>query len=639
MSGTSPDIAMAQFKVLQRQVPLLYALLSVNALAVAYTHHGQAPDWMTIGVSGVLVSVSLVRLVVWVLRRHREATAAEALSNLRRTTILSVVLAVAYISWSLSLNAYGGPYEHAHVAIFIAITVIGCIFCLMQLPQAALAVAIVVTVPYLVFYLRLNNPVFSAIALNMFLVTLVMVQVLLNSYRSFIQVIVSRGETERLSRENLRLAHTDVLTGLPNRRHFFLDLEESLDRARRTARPLAVGLVDLDRFKPVNDTYGHVVGDRLLEEVSRRFDALSASGCVMARLGGDEFGFFIDCDEEEAHRIAASLCDTLARPFQIEGITLSIGGSCGVAVYPDGGLTTHELFDHADYALYKSKSACRGSATFYSADHETKILSDRAVEAALRAADLEAEMEIHLQPIVHEPSGRVAAVEALARWNHPRLGPVEPDLFVAIAERSGLIHDLTLILLAKALRTLTELPGGMPLCFNLCAQDITNPQTVIAILALVRRTAVDPSRLTFELTETALLRDVDVANRSIRLFRSVGIGIALDDFGTGSSSLSQLHRLPIDTLKIDRSFVKVGAGQPVQTILASIRALGAAMTLDCIVEGVETGEQLAILRAIGFERFQGDHFAAPMTPDALLLWLAERNRALATTATGEAEVG
>lgn len=621
----SQDMLLAQFKELRRQIPMLYALLSVNALAVAYTHVGYAPNWMTIYVPGALISVSLYRMFAWWFSaEYRNADAERAKILLQRTILLADALAAAFVSWALMLNSYGDAYEHAHVAIFIAITVIGCIFCLMKLPQAALSVTVIVTVPYLLYYGVGQNTVFVAIALNILLVTLVMVRILMNSFRSFTQLILSRSETERLGRENLRLAHTDALTGLPNRRYFFLELSERLGAAQLKGSPLAIGILDLDRFKPVNDTFGHVVGDRLLEQVGQRLGALSGADVVLSRLGGDEFGFFVELSEKDARALGQSFCDCLSEPFQINGLTIAIGGSCGVAVFPDGGSTPHELFDHADYALYDSKSAGRGTTTLYSAAHETRIQSDRAIEAALRTAHFETEMEVHLQPIVRGPDARVIGVEALARWTHPVLGNVRPDLFIVIAERAGLIHDLTLVLLRKALSALEKLPATLDLSFNLSAHNVTSPRTALAIVALVRNAPIDPARLTLELTETAVMRDFEVARRSIQMFRAMGARVALDDFGTGYSSLSHLHRLPIDRIKIDRSFVRDCANPTGFSILASILALCASMNLECVVEGVEDAEQLAVLNTLGCDCFQGYLFAKPMPPQALTAWLAER---------------
>ncbi|WP_176556235.1 putative bifunctional diguanylate cyclase/phosphodiesterase [Rubellimicrobium rubrum] len=617
LRSVDPDLAVAQYRQVQRQIPMLYALLSVNAVAVAYTHLGVAPGWMTIWVPAVLVTVSLVRLVTWTRRPQHVADAGQALHMLRRTTVLGSVLAIAYIAWSLALNGYGNDREHAHVAIFIAVTVIGCIFCLMHLPQAALAITTIVTVSFLVYYLSSGDRIYTAIGLNILLVTLVMIRVLLNSFRGFDQLIRTQGETTRLNRDVTLLAHTDMLTGLPNRRLFFSELDEEVATCRTQGRELALGLIDLDRFKAANDTFGHLLGDQLLEAVGQRLRDVFNSDCLVARLGGDEFGFLLESDGAAACDLGVRACDALSRPFRLGDITVSIGASCGIATTRDVSGTAMSLYDAADYALYNAKSEHRGVSVLYSAKHERRIRSERAVEAALQAADLDAEMDVHFQPIVHVERGTVLAAEALARWTSPQIGQVRPDVFIALAERAGIIHRITLMLLEKALASLERLPSGILLSFNLSAHDLASEEAVTGLAAVIQRSGVEPSRLVFELTETAVLRDFPAAEHGMRRLRALGARIALDDFGTGQSGLSYLHRLPIDKVKIDRSFVS-GASEPSgRELLSAVVALCRSLRLECIAEGVEDQQQLRHLREIGCDAFQGYLFAKPMPAEEL----------------------
>ncbi|WP_083591334.1 EAL domain-containing protein [Aurantimonas sp. 22II-16-19i] len=628
------DLVMAQFEELRRQVPLLYALLAVNAVALAYTHFGYAPNWMTILVPATLVIASLARLVVWIVRRRKRWDADHARRELRKTHILAAILAAAYVAWALSLNAYGGADEHAHVAIFIAVTVIGCILCLASFPQAALSVTFIVTIPYLAYYLSVGNVVYTAVGLNMSLVTAVMVQVMLNNFSGFRQLVISKGVTDRLSRENLRMAHTDALTALPNRRNFFEALRAGFARAREDGSPLAVGIIDLDHFKAVNDSYGHLLGDRLLEAVAERLRQFSGPDLTMARLGGDEFAFVIEGGETIACSLAGDACASLAEPFEIGNLCLVIGASCGVALLTEDVVDAHDMFDRADYVLYSSKVSNRGHVTVYSPAHARKIHTTRQLEMAMSSADLEAEMSICLQPIVNTVTGEATAVEALARWHSPILGHVPPDSFIAVAERSGQMHDLTLLLLRKALTLVDRLPETMRLSFNLSAHDITSAPTMISLVALVRSSGVDPARLIFEVTETAVIRDFKTAEASIRLLRSLGSHIALDDFGTGYSSLSYLHRLPIDRVKIDRSFMPGYETEAGRNLLGSILALCLSMKLNCIAEGVEEAAQVTTLRDLGYVNFQGYFYARPMTIDALEVWLTERDTAPVRPADG-----
>lgn len=643
LSGQQPEILQAQFRELRRQVPLLYALLVVNAGAVSFTHYGLAPDYLTIWLLLPLFLICTVRAIVWLRRPGDAVTPEEALYQLRKTLFLSGVLALAYVAWSLALDSYGGPLERGHVALFIAITVVGCIFCLINLPQAALLVMALVTGPYIAYYSRLDLTVFHAISMNIFLVSLVLIQVLFNGHKAFTKVIQSQRalaqkqqETERLSEENAILAHTDALTGLPNRRHFFATLQKRIQEAAATHGSFAVGVLDLDRFKPVNDTYGHHFGDLLLAEAGDRLKGLASSGTrfQISRLGGDEFGMIIEAPANELEALGQSICDIIATPYEIEGIFVRIGCSCGLAVFPDAGRTVHELFDRSDYALYNSKTGRRGQATLYSVEHERQIRSDRAIESALQGADLEEEFEVYLQPILDLQQGGVTGFEALARWNSPLLGQVSPDQFIPQAERSGLMRRLTITLFAKALAAMSQLPAHLSLSFNLSAHDITSKETVLTLLTLLGRSRIQPGRLMFEITETAVMRSYEGAEQSMRLLRQTGARLALDDFGTGYSSLGYLHRLPIDRVKIDKSFVS-GIDDPSgHGIVSSIIALCRSMSLDCVVEGIETDAQRDRLKSLGCRYIQGYLIARPMPAKDAAAWLEHTDYHQSAAAAG-----
>jgi diguanylate cyclase (GGDEF)-like protein len=628
--SSDPGIVIAQYGELKRQIPLLYALLILNASAVSYTHYEFAPKFLTLGSTGLLILISAFRIASWTFFSESSATvtADRAREMLRRTTLTSAPICVVFISWALILDRYGGPFEHAHVAVFIAITVIGCIFCLVHLPQAALLVNVTVTVPYLIYYLVRGNPVFVAMALNIALVTGVMMRVLLNSFAGFTKLIRSQAslaaqqaEAQRLGEDNARLALTDVLTGLPNRRFFFARLDALLRERKASGERFAVGVLDLDRFKLINDAYGHVVGDRLLVDVARRLADLSDSNIIIARLGGDEFGLLLTDDIDQARARGQHICDLLSRPFEIDDHQLSFGCSGGLAIFPDAGTTANELFDRSDYALYNMKSTRRGGCALFSADHETRIRSERAMEAALQAADLEAELHVEFQPILCLDTMKVLSVEALGRWINPTVGSVEPSRFIITAERIGLMHPITIALFRKALAGFDAIPVSIGLSFNLSAHDIVSPETIDMLVETIEQAGVDPARVTFELTETALMRDFDAAVIGINRLRGLGIAIALDDFGMGYSSLSYLNRLPLDKVKVDRSFISDMDEDSGRKIIAAILGLCGTLELDCIIEGVESDMQLQQVRSLGYRMAQGYLFARPMTLPALLIWL------------------
>ncbi len=618
-------IAQAQYDELKSQIPSLYALLMVNAIAVSYTHYDVAPAYLTVGILSAMLLVTGLRMVAWIRVRNKVLSPGEAIKKMRRIVVFGCLIAVVYISWSLSLDAYGGPAERGHVALFIAITVIGCIFCLMHLPQAALMVLIIVTLPFLYYYIGQRQDVYIAMAMNIFLVCIVITRVLLNGYQGFCKLIRSQAalaakqrETERLNEENERLAQTDALTGLPNRRYFFNKLEKLIDEVKDTDKVFAVGVVDLDRFKPINDTYGHQLGDHLLKEVGSRLETLSQPHIDICRLGGDEFGFLYRGNLEDAAQTGRTICKAISEPCRIGDLQMTVGASCGIAFYPEAGTTAHTLFDRSDYALYNSKTTTRGRTTVYSAEHEARIRSERAIEIALQGADLDSEFQVHFQPIVSLPEHTIVGFEALARWHSPTLDKVTPDKFIPIAERTGLIHRLTLALFEKALGQIMSLPGELCLSFNLSAQDITSAETVDALLEIIRKHGTNPRQITFEITETSVIGSYETAESCLKTLRKAGVNLALDDFGTGYSSLGYLHRLPIDSVKIDRSFVADLHDPVAKGVVTSIIGLCRSMEILCVVEGVEEQHQLDVLNALHCRLAQGYHFAAPMPFDEIL---------------------
>lgn len=614
------QIVIRQLAELQPQIISLYALILVNAFALAFTHYSLAPVWLTLGAPGVLLPICIARGIHWCRLRPDETSHADAVRHLRRTSVVTVLLSIGFVSWGLALDEYGGPYHQAHVVVFIAITVIACIFCLSHLPTAAfLATAIVMGV-FIPYYLMSGNTVFVAIALNVLFVTIVMVRIIVKSFVNFLQLYDAQTEAQRLVDENKRLAMTDSLTSLPNRRYFFEQLNKLLKTSADGQHGFALAIFDLDHFKPINDSYGHTAGDRVLVEAGRRFASLATEDIIVTRLGGDEFGLLVRYSgaASEVLTLCNGICETLHIPVPLGDTQVVPGCSGGLVVYPTGGHTADELFDRADYALYHSKASQRGRTTIFSQEHEDAIRAERAIETNLQNADLAKEMEVVFQPILDTAFNTISLVEGLARWNSPTLGRVSPDRFIAAAERCGMIHTLTIMLLRKALADAVHLPLTVGLSFNLSSHDLVSPSTIMSIIASVRQSNFDPRRLTLELTETALMRDFEAARGSIAALRAIGIKIALDDFGTGYSSLSYVHRLHLDKIKIDRSFLADIDTEIGYNVVNTIVDLCRNLHIDCIAEGIETKEQLSTMRSHGCRYVQGYLVGKPM-PFGMLL--------------------
>ncbi|MDZ7603154.1 MAG: EAL domain-containing protein [Hoeflea sp.] len=613
MSDGNPDLLKAQFGVFSSQVPLMYSIVLINAWALAMNFVTVAPAWLAIHVPIGFTLICGVRLLSWWRARHTAPTPEAARKALRQTNLFAFVLSVMLTGWALALFPYGNAYLQGNIAFFIGITGLGVIICLQQLPSAAFIAAIAINAGFVTWFSLTGVAAFAGMAVNLALVSIALLMVVTVQFRYFAGAVSARRKLETVSQENLRLANLDSLTGLPNRRQFFAHLDEMF--AANGERRLAVGILDLDGFKPVNDLYGHKVGDSLLVEVGKRLAALTEDNTHIARLGGDEFALTVaDCPgNEDLLALGERICAALRDPFVLAEANVQISGSIGFAVYPEMADSAHDLYERADYALYQGKRSNRGHAALFANSHVVEIEKDKRIEHALVQADLEQEIEVHFQPIVDIRTGRTIAFEALARWTSPVLGNVPPGQFIPVAERTGLIGPMTRVLLRKALASASRWPDDVGLSFNLSTHDISTSEGAVAIFAIILGSGVDPRRLDFEITETAMMYDFAQAKIAIDMLKALGCGIALDDFGTGYSSLSQLHALPLTKIKIDRSFVTDLNKNPASfKIVKSLLALSSDMGLSCVIEGVETEEEMAVLRTLGGELVQGYFYSRPM---------------------------
>ena len=624
------ELMRAQFAAFSKQIPLLYFILTTNSLAAAYTFTHFAPAWLALYVPCGLSAICIMRCAWWWRMRNKTFSDSYVIKYTRMTTRLAAVLTFSFTLWGITLYPYGDPYAQGQVVFCTSLTVIGCVFCLMHLRPAALTVTLVANTPFILYFLFFEEHAsLKAVAINLALVSAAMIIILLVYSRDFAKLVASQAETRRLGEDNLRIANLDSLTGLANRRWFFTELDKAHQTAAAKGHGFAVGIIDLDGFKPVNDTYGHMTGDKVLIEAAQRLKAACGDGVVLARLGGDEFGIIIGDSPGETtlRRLGIAIRDTLRLPYAIGTSHALLGCSIGVAVYPESAQDPASLFERADYALYHAKRHLRGQTVLFSAQHEEQIRSHGVIEQALQNADLEREMSLVFQPIVDIRTGRAVAFEALARWHSPTLGFVAPDSFIPVAERAGLIRSLTKVLLGKALAAAKTWPDDIRISFNLSTHDICNAESVVQLIALINRSGVAPKRIDFEITETSVSYDFTQAHAAVRTFKALGVGISLDDFGTGFSSLSHVHRLPLDKLKVDRSFITdINTNPASLKIVKSLTALCADMGLTCIIEGVETDAQLQILRDLGCTMIQGYLFAKPMPAGEVVPYLSMEDK-------------
>ncbi len=419
---------------------------------------------------------------------------------------------------------------------------------------------------------------------------------------------------KRRSEERIEwLARHDPLTEAANRFHFCERLDKEL-KGLRPGERLAVHWMDLDRFKPVNDTHGHLVGDALLKAVAQRLRSTVRETDIVGRLGGDEFAVIQWGVEqpEQAEGLAKRLLGVLNAPYLIRDHRVTVGASIGVVLAPDHGTNAEELLRKADISLYRVKGAGRGAYEIYRPDARSST-AHRVLEADLRSAFEAGELELYYQPIVDLQSRRVTSCEALMRWRHCELGMIPPATFIPIAESTGLVVDLGQWALLQACMDASTWPERIKVTVNISGSQLSSGDLFGAVTSALDRSGLAPGRLELELTETVFLRDEGPIKETLGKLRALGVRLAVDDFGTAFASLSYLRNFSFDKIKIDRSFVRdISERRDCAAIVNAVAGLAKALDIGTVAEGVETAAQLAQVSQVGCNEVQGFYFSRPV---------------------------
>ena len=443
--------------------------------------------------------------------------------------------------------------------------------------------------------------------------------------------IVERRQAEERAHG---LATRDPLTGLYNRRSLMERLDQAIARANRAGGSLAILFLDMDRFKSINDTLGHDVGDQLLIQVASRISGAVRESDVVARLGGDEFVVLMEAlpDYPDAAAVARKIVQANAAPCDIASHVLKTSVSIGISVYPQHGDTVQLLMKHADLAMYHAKQQARGSVQFFHEELNARVQERALLEQELQQALERGEFELHYQPKVDIMSSRVVGLEALLRWRHPRLGMMASAQFVQQAADSGLLAPIGRWVLGAACAQMqawqrNDSMANLPVAINVALPQV-DADLPSHMLAMLREHGLPPRLLHLELTESMLMRDLDRAGGLLRQMSEGGVTIAIDDFGSGYSSLSVLKSLPIDILKIDQSFVRdLGKTAGDTAIVAAVVSMARALALRVVAEGVETREQLALLKSLGCDEYQGYYYSKPLPAEFLERQMSQTSRA------------
>jgi diguanylate cyclase (GGDEF)-like protein len=460
---------------------------------------------------------------------------------------------------------------------------------------------------------------------------MVLIYFVLQAILSYYQRLLADKERERAAQEE-RIRHQayhDALTGLPNRASFTEHLEESMRRAKRAGWPLALLFLDLDLFKRVNDSLGHDAGDRLLRVAAERIRRSVREADMLFRMGGDEFTVLLEDvrGPEEAAMVATRVLEGIAEPLQLQHHEIAVTASIGIALYPRDDVVGERLVKSADTAMYRAKELGRNRYAFFAREMNERVESQLLMEQALRRALKNKEFVLHFQPRVSATSGRATGAEALLRWKHPEWGVVEPARFVPLLEETGLVVPVGAWVLAEACRQAAAWQSsGLPplrVSVNLSSRQFRSEALFDAVSEALRASQLAPQLLELELTESLLIENVEHAMGVMGKLKAIGVAISIDDFGTGYSSLGYLKRFPIDSLKIDRSFVRDIATSPKDAaIVKAISALARSLGIGLIAEGVEEPWQVEFLRARHCTEMQGYLFSKPLAAEELPAALA-----------------
>ncbi len=438
-----------------------------------------------------------------------------------------------------------------------------------------------------------------------------------------VQVVVRDVSDRKRSEEQMTaLAYRDTLTGLPNRRLFNDRLGIALVQARRYRHRVGVVFVDLDRFKPVNDTLGHAAGDELLRAVAERLSACVRLGDTVARLAGDEFTLLLPGIHyvEDVSKVAHKLSEAMRRPFRVGGHDLHLSASGGISIYPDDGQEAETLLTNADVAMYKAKQQGRANFQMYSPSMAQKALEQVALADKLRGALEANQMALYYQPTLDLATGRIVGAEGLLRWQHPELGLVFPKDFLSLADFTGLILSLGPWALERACAQARDWhrrgSRGVFVAVNLSAYELQQSDLLGHVQRALEVTGLDPSALHLEIPEGYAMQDLERTIEKLRSLKALGVSITIDGFGTGFSSLARLRRLPIDALKMDMSFVRGATTDPDDaSLVTAVIAVAHSLKLQVIAQGVETEAQVALLRSLGCDGVQGYIWSPPVPAD------------------------
>ncbi|TPG15777.1 EAL domain-containing protein [Sphingomonas koreensis] len=600
------DLQTEQFRILRAQVPILYAVLAINTAILSFSIFGSVPATLSLIVPGVFAGLIALRATVWLTRQRSHPSDARVARFLTNTTIIAAVVSLGLGLWGVLL-LHAGVADKPFVPLFIAFGAIACAYCLASLPRAAFATISLATAPVIVSLLLSGDRLQEAAGLNLLLIFLLILRLIRHQYRYLVESVVSHSDVKSL-------AYTDWLTGLPNRRAFIECLGRFSEPAGDGPTLIAVAMIDLDGFKAINDTYGHDTGDAVLIQAAERIQTACPNNLMIARLGGDEFAVLMNARDLSQGTIGGeAIVAEISKPFLVGDLHIRLAASIGLAQRTGSGDSPAALMSQADMALYEVKHASGNCVRDFAPEMACRLHRRISVEQALRETDPPPDITVVYQPIFDARSMRLTTFEALARWQHPTLGTIDPLEFIEVAERTGTIGALSEQIFAAAINQASRWPPTTCLSINLSAVELSQPSTPLKIMAICDAYGFDPRRLEVEVTETAVLADFEIARQQLDLLRQTGIKVVLDDFGAGFASITYLKEISFDRLKIDGELItEIITSEKARRLVQGILQLCSAVGVPATAEKVECERQRAVLEGLGCDRLQGYLLSRPL---------------------------